>query len=273
MRSSNTLQAKVWTNVIALAFWKQFRLPCAYSFKSAQVNRNGENNFFLKIKGKCRSKKCGNNFVGIGYEKPQDNAECQIWVKTRNTTFEDHEDVRRFLNGQLLRKNIGTECLTTGCHNVQKQIIDKLLNRGDLAQPIIPSNNTLRHAKCEQVNEHLGIGEQARLDPIKALYDMQFDNEFLGTIQDLSYMPFFTFYGSSEQIATYQKYCRIFSNSAKISIDATGSLVKKLNRPKGITNCSHISILYCNKFSQIYPFCLSDAHRGTGCRHNNFVAK
>lgn len=32
-RTSNTLQAKVWTNVIALAFWKQHRLPCVYSFQ------------------------------------------------------------------------------------------------------------------------------------------------------------------------------------------------------------------------------------------------
>lgn len=125
----------------------------------------------------------------------------------------------------------------------KKKLIAKSLNRGDLAQPIIPSNNALRHAKCEQVNKHLGIEDEDRMDPIKALYEMQFDNEFLGSIQDLSYSPFFVFYGTSEQISTFQKYCRAERNASKISIDATGSLVKKLNRPKGIKT-AHI-FLYC----------------------------
>ena len=116
------------------------------------------------------------------------------------------------------------------------------LKKGDTAGPIIPTLDVLRHAKSESIDSDLNVKKEDGLNPIEALYKMQFEPPFIGCIQDVAYNPFFFFYGTPEQFSVFQQYSTTVKKS-KISIDATGSLVQKLKRPRELKS-AHI-FLYC----------------------------
>lgn len=53
----------------------------------------------------------------------------------------------------------------------------------------------LRHAKSEYIDKDLNVKKEDKLNPIEALFNMQFEPPFIGRIQDVAYNPFFLFYG------------------------------------------------------------------------------
>lgn len=67
------------------------------------------------------------------------------------------------------------------------------LKKGDTAGPIIPTLDVLRHAKSESIDSDLNVKKEDGLNPIEALYKMQFEPPFIGCIQDVAYNPFFFF--------------------------------------------------------------------------------
>lgn len=89
------------------------------------------------------------------------------------------------------RKEIGKECVNEGCANVLKKLARQNLNKGDTEGPFIPTLDVLRHAKNECIDEELNVKKEDRLNPIEALYKMQFEPPFIGSIQDVVYNPFF----------------------------------------------------------------------------------
>lgn len=97
------LQKGVWTNVIAIAFEKQYKLPCAFVFKKAYVSSSEQCRAYLQIEGKCSLKSCGNDFKGFLAKKPDEHEGCIIQVNARDTRCENHEQVTRPLNGKHRR--------------------------------------------------------------------------------------------------------------------------------------------------------------------------
>lgn len=92
-RSNHTLKSCIWTDIIFTAFWKQHRLPCV--FKRAEVSTSLNRKYFLKISGRqCSSNKCKNLFYAVTDKEPKKDCDLLIRVKTRNTTFTEHEDIR-----------------------------------------------------------------------------------------------------------------------------------------------------------------------------------
>ncbi|XP_024887062.1 uncharacterized protein LOC112464350 [Temnothorax curvispinosus] len=62
-RSKLKLKPGVWTIEISISFWQQFRLPCAFVFKRAEVYLSPDDTTYtIKIIGSCKSKVCGNTF-------------------------------------------------------------------------------------------------------------------------------------------------------------------------------------------------------------------
>ncbi|CAG9771525.1 unnamed protein product [Ceutorhynchus assimilis] len=261
-RTTHTLKPHVWSNIIALEFFKQHRLPCAYVFERAEINTSTSRKHFLKITGRCRDNDCNNYFFGYADQEPCDHGEFLLTVRTRDTSFEDHKEVKRVVNGAY-RKELGKVCAAEGCHNVQKSMARKYLKRGDAEGPMIPSLDVLHHAKQEFQDEELGIPKKHNSDPILAIYNMQFEPSFLGSIQDIGYNPFFVFYGTPEQRTIYLQYLNHMKGSASVSIDASGSMVRKLKRQHGLKS-AHL-FLYCivinfnEKFSSVYQI-LTESH-------------
>ena len=65
------LKPGVWTDVIALAMWSQFRMPCAFTFKRGKIKKTINNLdveiYTIRFVGACKSKKCGNVIKGLGF--------------------------------------------------------------------------------------------------------------------------------------------------------------------------------------------------------------
>lgn len=101
---------------------------------------------------------------------------------------------------------------------------------GDLEPPHLPHNAVLRKAKQER--QDINLGPNNETDPIKNIFKMKYGLH-AGTIHSIAFDPFFVQYWTLEQMATYVQYPNY------LSIDATGSLVKKLKLPNGELS-SHI---------------------------------
>lgn len=201
-RTNHTLRPKVWTNVLSKEFWKQFRLPCAYVFKRAEINISD----FLKIQGQCSDIKCGNHFNGYAYSEPcKITGEITIRVRIRDTSQENHSLVKRPLNGER-RNYVGKAAFGEGTNNLTKKMNREQLQRGEMDNPIIPTNNAVRHAKKEWIDEDLGAKKQKGEDIIQTIYRLRFENPYAGSIQDTGYCPFYVFYGTTEQRTVYTKY-------------------------------------------------------------------
>lgn len=98
---------------------------------------------------------------------------------------------------------------------------------GDSIPPHIYNAHSLRNAKYEYSQ-----GLHVDKDPITALCLLK-SSSMKNCIHSISLYPFHVYYCSVQQLQIFQAYCRANQNDAKINIDATGSLVRKIVRPDG----------------------------------------
>lgn len=70
IRDYDILTPFTWSNVIQEHFFLHSRLPCALSFKKAQITVTGK--FFITVRGRCVD--CGSIFDGIVEDIPSENA-------------------------------------------------------------------------------------------------------------------------------------------------------------------------------------------------------
>lgn len=227
-RSIYSLRPWIWTNVVADAFYRQYRLPCVYTFVRGNVHTSSQRKHYIKIIGSCKSKTCGNIFKGIVDTEPSaSTSELWIRVKTRDTRSQTHEILQR--PGEK-RKRADKAAITEGCSNLRKRMVGKNLRLRDVDAPIIPSLDVLRHAKKEVIDEELDSKKIKGEDVIQAIYRLNFENPYKGSIAAISYLPLKVCYGTDEQISVYQQYHNMHKNVSSISIDITGSVVRKLKR-------------------------------------------
>lgn len=110
------------------------------------------------------------------------------------------------------------------------------MNLGD-PEPHLPCDTVLRKTKQERQNINLGANQET--DPIKNIFKMKYELH-AGTIHSIAFDPFFVHYWTLEQIAIYMQYPNY------ISINATGSLVKKLKLPNGdLSNHIYLYQIVC----------------------------
>lgn len=84
--------------------------------------------------------------------------------------------------------------------------------------------NTLRKAKQEYKDKILGIQYKC---PVDSLVEFKLNSIYSGSIHCIGNCPFFFYYLKNHQIAIYKDASKEYT---KLSIDATGSLIKKIKR-------------------------------------------
>jgi len=194
------LKPGIWTNEIAISFFKQYRLPCAFVFKRAEVISQNDV-YSIKITGSCKSKKCRNIFRGyaekqIGVEwfknsnyNKLDLDGLRIQITTRDTRNENHEAVKRPLNGKR-RKEVQKELKTEGSFEWRKRQAREIMWPNETEPPILPSGNVLRQAHKRGVNEELGVKENDGRDLVRTIEEMSLKPEYIGLIHDVGSLPF-----------------------------------------------------------------------------------
>lgn len=99
VRPKLKLKPGVWTNLILIAMRQQYRMPCAFVFKRADVSLSSDGQIYeMKITGACKSKKCANIFNGYA-EKKLNSKGLIMKVRVRDTRDEKHDVVKCPFNG------------------------------------------------------------------------------------------------------------------------------------------------------------------------------
>lgn len=145
------------------------------------------------------------------------------------------------LNDRLMEKEglMHNALKNEGSEKYRKHEAQNYMLPGDIEPPIILRTNVLRQAKKEAFDKDLGITKQDNRDLVRSIEEMSLSPQYHGAIQEVCGFPFRVLYGLPTQFHVYQEYRRMKKTWSSICIDATGSLVKKLDRKNG-TKSSHI---------------------------------
>lgn len=220
------LNKKVWTDIVAYAFWEQYRLKCAFMFKKGVICVSGNN--YLTIRAYCKSKKCGNRLVGVIEDAPCEDGPVYIKIKCRDTRdVENHEDLQRPLQSAR-RKVIGSQLKDLGVHGYTRQAATKLLRPGETGCPFLHKPNVLHQAKKQVIDDERGIRPIDRKDIFAAIDRLNDNPIYRNSIEMVCKSPFFVFYTTQSQMHCYREYRRIHKKYSSICIDATGGVVRKI---------------------------------------------
>lgn len=100
-------------------------------------------------------------------------------------------------------------------------IMDNMMEFGDPEPNHLPTNNASRLIKNKALKDN-----REDNDPIFGIIKLKSIHPYLNIIKDIGYDRFFVHYWSGTELNIYRKYIKN-SKCSTISIDATGSLVKK----------------------------------------------
>lgn len=122
------------------------------------------------------------------------------------------------------REIIGKQISTDLACNWRRNNVSKM-EFGQISPPNLYKNEILRKTKQQFKDKNLGITEKC---PITSLIEFKNNSPFSGSIHSIGIDPVLVHYKSPHQLIIYKDlnktYCRL-------SIDATGGLIKILNDP------------------------------------------
>lgn len=248
-----------WCDIIYDVIWSSTqehqRIPCVINFRSSYIYKT-ERKYAIKIMGYC--KECDNKILIRSKQNPfnVDSVKQLIFeVKTYNSKELPHQQKRRV---------VGPE---------RERILQKLINslpsqwRNEKARLLI--QNGVEPAHLYNLECLQKIKFQARIAHIGIKY---FKNEF-GSLQNLKHNSieyghiiknigfdkFYVFYLLPEQIDFYKDYAKY---CVPLSIDASGSVVRKIKRPNGLSGHIFVYVIVTHIGNRIVPLCqmLSEQH-------------
>ncbi|CAI6376027.1 unnamed protein product [Macrosiphum euphorbiae] len=217
-KSYFVLEPYQWTNVIHKHFHAHCGIPCAISYKRANVHPGG--NMYLKIVGSCSS--CNSRFTGEMENEPGENALIVISCKYEGMYKECKGTNKRRLIGRkrdelknkLLKENMSASY-------IQRIEAKEIMHFGEKEPSHIPTLNSLRILKYKALQK-----ENLHKDPIISISILKQTNNLNSTIRDIGYDRFYIHYWSGNELDVYRQYIKQNVNSV-ISIDATGGVVQR----------------------------------------------
>jgi hypothetical protein len=215
------LPQQCWTNALIEKLWECHKLPCPYSIIRGQVTC-GEDTEFIKIAALC--KECGASATGVVLFKPLEGESVSLTWRAPDTRKVPHSR-SRWLTGAT-RQQVGKELRRNCASAYRRELAFLKMDQGDLKPPTLWSNSVLRKAKQDYKEQELGT--KGHGSPINSLVILKYSAKYAGTIHDIGIDKFFVHYYTAAQLLLYKKHTK--TNYSKLSLDATGTLVKKIYR-------------------------------------------
>lgn len=212
-----------WTDVISEACFIKNKLPCAYTFKYSKIFDSPDAQIYLRIYGFC--KECGAEFRAHCLYEPAPDTGIVLRVHTVDTSGIPHEK-KRSIKGNT-RAAIGQELLNKKSRQWRNDAV-KDLSYGDSEPPYVARQCTLRKIKEEAIVRELGINKN--VDAINSLTELKYRGQYAGYIKDIAKDNFYCFYWSPLQMDLYKS---LIKKVRKIEIDATGKLMKAIDKLNG----------------------------------------
>lgn len=230
----NKLKPGIWTNTLADAIYDQLRFNCAWSFKSHEVPINENSAYFFHFTAICTDSNCLTKIHGevLKHKNLADplkfGLSVTLYIFGNNNV--QHLKKRRF--GGNRRQEIAEKLLNTFSSSslCRKELASKLSkNLFDAESPLLPRLATIRKAKSEKRCEN-----RHDSNVVISLNAMQNCDPWQMIIKNVGMQPFFIHYWTPDQLRVYNAFVKN-ERAAKISIDATGNIVKKIDRPSGLS--------------------------------------
>lgn len=216
-KPTRKLQKERWTALVREEIWKRHKNQCSWVFKSNYVRPNGD----VICKGNCKS--CNANII-IRHNATCLSTENYIEMKCSllnfNPNISHDKDVKVRLTKykkQQLAKMLAKNKPST----VRNLLADKYMKPGEMEPPIVPSLNTL-----QQIRHQTKQANFLHPSPILSLWCMVFTPPYDEVIRKICLHPFYLLYWTNEQNIFYEVYSKT-NKYIKVSIDATGSILKK----------------------------------------------
>ncbi|KAF0716405.1 Uncharacterized protein FWK35_00030084, partial [Aphis craccivora] len=220
-RSYSILKQYAWADVINDAFINKHKLPCNYIYKRAKVSMDINNaKCFISFQAKCKD--CNEDLFGWSYKKPENLEPLEVHILTKDTRGEErnHFSKRPLMGSKRLK--IGEELATDIPANWRRKNT-KDMEFDCISPPNLYTNNVLSKAKQNYTDNLLKIPPK---NVLKSLIELKHPS-LAGNIHNIECDPLYVHYWTNHQLIIYRdlhkEYCRL-------SVDATGSLVKKLKR-------------------------------------------
>jgi len=178
---------------------------------------------FISFQAKCKDKSCGGKLNGWSDQRSIEGEPLLVTILTTDTRgMERQHNTKRPLKGRK-RIYIGLELDKDLASNWRRNNVTDM-EFGKYSPPNLYSLLTLRKAKQESKDKIMGIKYKC---PIQSLVEFKHNSRLFRSIHSIGIDPLFVHYWTNYQIAVYKDASKEYT---KLSIDATGSLVKKLKR-------------------------------------------
>lgn len=229
-KAFTVLKQGVWTNTINDYLLKTSKIDCNFIYKRCRVATNlTRSKHFLNFSGRC--KECGAKLMGWADNKPDEAMPLNLNIIIENMNTALSHTSKRPLNGQK-RQDIGTELFHDSASNWRRRAAESM-QFGDKIPANLYNKSVLRKCKQDKKDSRLGITEKC---PIISLIELKF-SKYAGSIHLICAVPFIIHYWTPSQLVVYKSYRKSY---VRLSIDATGSIVKKLKRTNQGILSSHI---------------------------------
>lgn len=169
--------------------------------------------------------------------KPTANG-LDLHVSTNNTKAIKHSKKRQLRCTQ--RARVVKELSTMLTYTWKRENANKVMKFGDIDPAHLYNEDVLRAKQLEN-NHILGINKAS--DLIESINELKYKPDFAGYIRDIGRNRCFVTYWNKEQAFLYKRFLKQDANTRGIlSIDATGSLIRRIPRPDG--SLSNVLFLY-----------------------------
>jgi len=246
-----------WTDAFVEKIWNECKLPCTYCFSEEKIYKEIQRSY-IKIRGYC--KECKNQLVGRCLKYPvDDNDDVIFYICTLDTRGIIHKSKRRLAGSE--RKRIKEQLQCQNAVQWRRENAKEIMNYGDEEPAHLYNLNVLRKARQEAKDNKLGLKSSINL--FDSILNLKNDVEFHMSIRDIGFDKFHVFFWSPEQIDLFKDVMKL---KMPLSIDATGSIVKKIIRlyNNGKQKSGHIFLYVAVTHieTQIIPVCqmLSEKH-------------
>lgn len=224
------LKQGIWTNIINDWFIKSCNVPCNIIYKRCWLaNDLNRAKHFLNFSGKCKD--CLATIVGWADRKPAEGMPLVINIIMNDFDVSHKHDSKRPLNGAK-RREVGEQLSKDCASNWRRQAVSSL-TFGEKVPANVYKNSVLWKCKQSERDKTLGITENC---PIMSLVELS-HTKYAGSIHTVCAKPFIVHYWTPCQLVVYKSISKSY---IRLSIDATGSIVKKIKRTKERILSSHI---------------------------------
>lgn len=248
------LKQGIWTNIINDWFIKSCKISCNIIYKRCRVaNDVDKAKHFIDFSGKCKD--CLAVVVGWADKRPDEGMPLVVKIMMEGMDILHEHTSKRPLNGAK-RREVGMQLSHDSASNWRRHAVTSM-TFGEKIPSNIYKNTVLWKCKQSEKDKILGITEKC---PIMSLVELSL-TQYAGSIHQVCAKPFIVNYWTPCQLVVYKTISKTY---VRLSIDATGSIVKKVKRTKEGILSSHIflyeAVVSSNAYQTSVTQMLSEKH-------------